>query len=157
MRPSFDELVRNHGGRIRQIARRYADPGSVDDLVQDILVRVWRSLPQFRGDSRIESWIYRIALNASMSSIKTRVRDRERKSALAATSIVGPELPAGASADDMLIKFLEMLGEIDALVVMMHLDGLSSDEMSTVLGITANAINIRITRLRQKFIDAFVN
>src|SRR5690349_15559984 len=109
MKPSFDELVRDHGGRIRQIARRYADPGSVDDLVQDILVRIWRSLPGFRGDSRIESWIYRIALNASMSGIRNKVRDRELKSAVAATAIAGGEPPAGVGTDDILTRFLEML------------------------------------------------
>jgi len=63
----FEQLVREHNGRIRRIARRFAANGAVDDLVQDILTRLWRSHSSFRGDSKIESWIYRVALNAAMT------------------------------------------------------------------------------------------
>jgi DNA-directed RNA polymerase specialized sigma24 family protein len=45
----FENLVRQHSARIRRIARRYAASGAVDDLVQDILVRLWRSYPSFRS------------------------------------------------------------------------------------------------------------
>ena len=43
MPTDFEQLVHQHGGRIRRIALRYAASGAVDDLVQDILVRLWRS------------------------------------------------------------------------------------------------------------------
>ena len=69
MTADFEQLIRHHGARIRRIASRYADSSSVDDLVQDILVRrLWRSYPNFRSDAKIETWIYRVALNASMTS-----------------------------------------------------------------------------------------
>jgi RNA polymerase sigma-70 factor (ECF subfamily) len=50
----------------------------------------------------------------------------------------------------------ERLGEIDASILMMYMDGLTADEMSGVLGITADAINVRINRLKQKFSDDYV-
>jgi DNA-directed RNA polymerase specialized sigma24 family protein len=53
----FEQLVRDHGGRIRRIARRFAGDGAVDDLVQDILTRLWRSFAGFRGDAKVESWV----------------------------------------------------------------------------------------------------
>ena len=75
-RESFEQLVRLHGGRIRRIGRRFAAPAAVDDLVQDILVRMWRSYPGFRGEAKLVSWIYRIALNAAMTCVSEAVRSR---------------------------------------------------------------------------------
>jgi DNA-directed RNA polymerase specialized sigma24 family protein len=50
---AFEKLIREHLGRIRRIAHRFAASGAVDDLVQDILTRLWRSYPGFRGDAKI--------------------------------------------------------------------------------------------------------
>jgi RNA polymerase sigma-70 factor, ECF subfamily len=58
MPSEFDELIRQQGARIRRIALRYASSSAVDDLVQDILVRLWRSYPSFRSDAKVETWIY---------------------------------------------------------------------------------------------------
>src|SRR5690242_8914211 len=102
MPPDFEQLVREHGSRIRRIARRYAGGAAVDDLVQDILVRLWRSYPSFRGDSRVETWIYRVALNASMTHVKESMRERARQSAMAAWSPPFAVPPAGTSMADVL-------------------------------------------------------
>ena len=57
---------------------------------------------------------------------------------------------------DILASFLAELGDIDASILMMYLDGLTAEEMSGVLGISANAIGVRINRLKQKFSDTYV-
>src|SRR6185312_14669522 len=82
----FEDLVREHSGRIRQIARRFAANGAVDDLVQDILTRLWRSYEGFRGDSKVESWIYRVALNAAMTHLSEAVKARNLHAAMSAQS-----------------------------------------------------------------------
>jgi RNA polymerase sigma-70 factor (ECF subfamily) len=156
MQIDFEQLVREHSGRIRQIARRYAHPAAVDDLVQEILVRLWRSLPRFRGEAKIETWIYRVALNAAMTGVRASIRDRELRASLKMTSaLIQPALP-GQNPEDVLADFVAGLGEIDASILMMYLDGLAADEMSSVLGISDNAINVRISRLKQKFNDDYV-
>lgn len=76
MPSEFDELMRQHASRIRRIAVRYASQGSVDDLVQEISVRLWRSYPSFRAEAKIETWIYRVALNAAMTHVKASIRQR---------------------------------------------------------------------------------
>jgi RNA polymerase sigma-70 factor (ECF subfamily) len=158
MPPDFEQLIRQHGARIRRIARRYGAPDAVEDLVQDILVRLWRSYPRFRGESKAETWIYRVALNASMTHVKDSIRERAQQTAFAAglaPSVAAP--PAGTSMADILESFLAQISDIDASILMMYLDGLTADEMSGVLGIAANAISVRITRLKQKFSDTYVD
>jgi RNA polymerase sigma-70 factor, ECF subfamily len=152
----FEHLVREHSGRIRQIARRFAATGAVDDLVQDILMRLWRSYPGFRGDSKVESWIYRVALNAAMTHLSEAVKSRSLQEAMAAQPAATAVAVGGASPAQILTDFLGRLGEIDASILMMYMDGLTADEISGVLGIGGNAISVRINRIKQKFCDIYV-
>ena len=152
----FEHLVREHGGRIRQIARRFAANGAVDDLVQDILMRLWRGYASFRGDSKVESWIYRVAFNAAMTHLSEATKARTLQAAISAQPSATVDTAAGASPSDILSDFQSRLGDIDASILMMYLDGLTAEEISAVLGITGNAINVRINRMKQKFNDAYV-
>jgi RNA polymerase sigma factor (sigma-70 family) len=93
----FEQLVRDPSGRIRRIARRFAADGGVDDLFQEILTRLWRSLPGLRGDAKVESWIYRIALNAAMTHVAETVRTRDLHAAISATSAAIEGVPAGVT------------------------------------------------------------
>ena len=152
----FEYLVRKHSGRIRQIARRFAANGAEDDLVQDILTRLWRSYASFRGDSKVESWIYRVALNAAMTHVSEAAKARTLQAAMSSQPAELEGTPGGVSLADILSDFLSRLGDVDASILMMYMDGLTAEEMSGVLGITGSAINVRINRMRQKFIDAYV-
>jgi RNA polymerase sigma-70 factor (ECF subfamily) len=152
----FEELVRKHSGRIRRIARRFAANGAVDDLVQDILTRLWRSYAGFRGDSKVESWIYRVALNAAMTHVSEAAKARTLQAAISSQVADPGGMPGGASLADILSDFLGRLGDVDASILMMYMDGITPDEMSAVLGISGNAINVRINRIKQKFNDIYL-
>jgi RNA polymerase sigma-70 factor, ECF subfamily len=153
---NFEDLVREHSGRIRRIAHRFATNGAVDDLVQDILTRLWRSYAGFRGDSKVESWIYRVALNAAMTQQSEAAKVRTLQTAMSSQPAATEMAPGGASPADILSDFLNRLGDVDASILMMYMDGLTADEMSGVLGISGNAINVRINRMKQKFTDTYV-
>lgn len=158
MSADFEQLIRHHGARIRRIASRYADSSSVDDLMQEILVRLWRSYPGFRSHAKVETWIYRVALNASMTHVRDSIRERKGQAAMVTqSSSHSPASTATGSMGDILAGFLTHLGDIDASILMMYLDGLNADEMSAVLGISGNAIGVRINRLKQKFTEMYVD
>jgi len=152
----FEELVRKHSGRIRRIARRFAANGAVDDLVQEILTRLWRSHAGFKGDAKVESWIYRVALNAAMTHLSEAAKTRTLQAAMSSQPAATERTPGGASPADILSDFLSRLGDVDASILMMYMDGLTADEMSGVLGISGNAVNVRINRMKQKFNDIYV-
>lgn len=92
-----------------------------------------------------------------MTHVKTSIREREGQAVLAAHSPSRGAVQAGSGMADVLESFLGMLGDIDAAVLMMYLDGLTPEEMGRVLGISDNAINVRINRLKQKFTAAYVD
>ena len=64
----FDGWLRKHQGLFFKIVRAYAvTPQDQEDLFQEIATQVWRSIPGFRGDAAVTTWIYRVALNAAIT------------------------------------------------------------------------------------------
>ena len=156
MAEDFENLIRVHLGRIRRIASRYGAGGSAPDLAQEILIRLWQSYPRFRGEAKVETWIYRVALNTAMTHVKSTMRHRRLQTAILVRSIPADASPVVTEDEDIVAKFSSSLGDIDASVFMMYLDGLSTEAMGEVLGISANAINVRISRMKQKFVATYV-
>lgn len=155
MSAQFEELVKNNHGRILAIARRYAESDAVDDLYQEILVQLWRSYGSFRGESKIETWIYRIGLNTAMTSLRKLTRLRETSDQL--NQVNTPEAaPGGRCQAEILDEFMNSLDEVDSSIMMMYLDALSGQEMSSILGMKLNAVQVRITRLKMTFAERYL-
>lgn len=75
--PTAEEVVRQHSGDVHRLLRRMFGPGAdVDDLFQAVFVEVLRSLPTFRGRSKLRTWIHRIALNVAYQEMRMQYRER---------------------------------------------------------------------------------
>jgi len=157
MLANFEEFIKGNMGRIRRIALRYANEGEIEDLTQEIIIALWKAHQKFRGDSKPETWLYRIAFNTAMTSLRKSIRHRELESQLNSLQTINDIDTTGYSEDEILSSFLDSLNEIEASILMMYLDGLSASDMEKVLGIKANAIGVRINRLKQKYIETYVN
>ncbi|TQV88322.1 RNA polymerase sigma factor [Aliikangiella coralliicola] len=152
----FESLITNNSSKIRNIARSYTNFHDYEDLMQEILTQLWRSHSRFRGDSKVETWLYRIAINTAVSYQRTEIKQRKVKEKSIAMKSVDAA-SQGLSHDEILHAFISTLNEIDRAVLMMYLDGLTASEMESVLGIKANAIKVRISRLKVKFREQFVD
>jgi RNA polymerase sigma factor (sigma-70 family) len=73
----FNELVRRHQEKIYWVARRFVnDHDQADDIAQEVFIKVYSALKQFRGESSVYTWLYRITVNIALNSLrKQRVRD----------------------------------------------------------------------------------
>jgi RNA polymerase sigma-70 factor (ECF subfamily) len=151
----FEQLIKDHGGRILAIARRYADIDAADDLYQEILVQLWRSIKSFRGDAKPETWIYRIGFNTAMTSVRKQIRLREGKAILHNQSSSEESL-GGRCHAEILSEFMDSLADVDSSIMMMYLDGLNGQEMSSVLGMKLNTVQVRINRLKKMFSDRYL-
>lgn len=149
---SFDQVEKEFGPLIRRIAASYeADSGSAEELVQDIHFALWLALPSFRGQSSLRTFVARIATNRAISHVRRSVR-----SPLSVE--LSENLPAGEStpehqaiAEDQqarLIAAVQALPLSLRQVALLTLEGLARVEISDVLGISANAVAIRLSRAR---------
>ena len=119
MAAEFEQLIKDHGGRILAIARRYADTGAVDDLYQEILVQLWRSIDSFRGDAKPETWVYRIGFNTAMTSVRKQIRLREGK-AIMNSQNRSEESLGGRCQAEILSEFMDSLADVDSSIMMMY-------------------------------------
>ena len=117
-------------------------------LFQEISTQVWRSIPGFRGDSAVTTWIYRVALNTAISWTQKERRHRDGKQALDG---IEPAIQPSSTTDpriDWLYEQIRQLSEVDRSLTLLLLDGFSYKEMAAMLGITESYVGVKINRIK---------
>jgi len=157
-RAAFAALLREHQDEVYTLARRLVgDPHMASDVAQEALIRAWRALPRFRGDSRLSTWLYRITVNTAWTHKKRAGRNR-------ATSIddhLDVAAPAGADHPEVAGEILELRGRLrsaldrlpDAqreVVVLKDIYGWSHSEIAESMGISVTAAKVRLHRARAR-------
>ncbi|HEV2456108.1 MAG TPA: RNA polymerase sigma factor [Verrucomicrobiae bacterium] len=156
----FRQWLDRHVGLILKIVRGYAlSPQDQDDLFQDVLVQLWSSIPSFRGDSKETTWIYRVAFNTALAWQRTERRRRQKHETFIQFDTSSHE---HASHVDSLVEreiinqlyaAIRTLPRVDASLALMHLDGISYQEMAEVLGISENYIGVKLNRIRKQLAE----
>lgn len=150
--PSFERIVSEHGPLISRIARSYeADPALCEDLIQQIFLAIWQSLPNFRGESTLRTFVARIAQNRSISHVARRTREpatAELPVEVAAAQPT-PEDEANEAAErNLLLNATRRLPPPQREVIILVLEGFSYPEISEMLGIAQNALALRLSRAK---------
>ena len=149
---SFDQVVADHSPMIRRIAAAHESNSSKrEDLVQDILCALWRALPNFRGEGDLRGFIARIAANRAVTHVQRelKLRDSAELTSDLPASEPGPE--AQALATDEKARLMAALRTLPLSLrepALLALEGLTQQEIARVLGITSNAVAIRMTRAK---------
>lgn len=151
----FEATVADHDAMIRRICLGYAHtPQDLDDLYQDVLVNIWRGLPSFRSDSSIRTWVYRIALNTCVSTLRIRSKQPPQTS-LDEVILVPDQSQDKKEAVKELYECIATLGPIDKAIVMMWLDEYSYDEIADTVGLKRNNVATRLHRAKEKLKERF--
>jgi RNA polymerase sigma-70 factor, ECF subfamily len=151
----FESWLSLHKGLIFKIIRVYGrTPMDREDLFQEITFQVWRSIPSFRGESAVTTWIYRIALNVSIRWLRKEKKQVQSESLEDIQHIIHE---VKDHSDDERLSWLyqeiHKLDEIDRSITLLMLDGLSYKEMSSIIGITETHIGVKINRIKKQLIN----
>jgi len=122
------------------------------DLVQEIVVQLWRSFDRYDESYRFSTWMYRIALNVAISFYRAETR-RSRDTVAAGDSLLeiaaeGPEEKDGNL--QILRELIARLDELDRALVILYLDGNRYDTISEILGISESNVGTKINRIKQR-------
>ncbi len=148
----FLEYLESCKKLIMKIARIYCkDPEDRKDLVQDIILQLWKSFPKYDNTYAITTWTYRIALNVSISFLrKVTGRHHNQKSymqhagLLQANDIVVDEDLKG------LYRFIELLKPIDKALMILYLEGCKNKQISSIMGLSDTNVSTRKQRIQDK-------
>ena len=147
----FEKIVTENGRWLRAIARQNDRGDNWQDLEQDILLALWRSLDRYEGRSSLATWFYAVAINTARDfSRKKRNAEKSRRS-FAAQPASASYLPASEDEAEIATEFARSLGDLDRYIFQMFLDDLSYREMSEVLGICEANLRKRMSRLKERF------
>lgn len=133
-----------------------AESSHREDLFQEILLGLWRAIPQYRGASSERTWFYRIAHNIAISAVYSRRRRERSEVPMAGTLDYAAEPENTDSAliareqRKAMLAAIRDLPAIDRQVVVLHLEGLSHQEIEQVSGLSPNAIASRLSRIRTR-------
>jgi RNA polymerase sigma-70 factor (ECF subfamily) len=153
----FNRIVGENKRRILTITRSYASRLSQDDLYQEILLQIWRSLDGFAERCRLSTWVYRVALNTAIRF--SRRAGARNQSSTAATDGLGEGLPASCgplSEFQILEDFIHSLGEAYRGLFLLYLEDLSYGEISEVLDINEGVIRAKISRIKKMYIERYI-
>jgi RNA polymerase sigma-70 factor (ECF subfamily) len=150
------QLVHQYDARIRRVCRLYADGADArEDLYQDILLELWRAMPSFAGAASPGTWLYRIALNTALDSVRRRnVRRRGEPFARDAAhpqSVTRPdEHVERAQSAERLYDAVACLPPIDRALILLLLEDRSYAEIGDILGISVSSVGVRLHRAKKK-------
>jgi RNA polymerase sigma-70 factor (ECF subfamily) len=149
----FLDILEKNIGIIIKIARAYSKTlPDKEDLINDITLELWKSYGRFKGDSKISTWIYRIALNTSMNY----KRKREKDSLLFLDDLKQIENQSwlieqpDSSHSEILYQCIDELNQINKAIILLYLDGNSHDEISDITGISKTNVGTRISRIKEQ-------
>ena len=144
-------MVYAHMGIIYKICKLYAKGEDQEDLKQEIVFQLWRSYPGYRGRSKFQTWMYRVALNTAMLGLRaqklkyTGLTDRELR--ISENPFEQGEKEARI---EQLYSQIYTLKDLDKTIIFLYLEECSYEEIAEITGISVTNVSVRLTRIREK-------
>ncbi len=147
----FMQLLEEHRNILYKVSSAYcANAEDRRDLIQEMVIQLWRSFDRFDSSYRFSTWMYRIALNVAISFYRSERRRSGRSVSLEA-SLLELAAPEPESDDVQLLR--QFIGELEPLnkaLMLLYLDGYSYEEIGEMLGISASNGATKLSRLKQR-------
>ena len=127
------------------------DPDVRNDLFQEIVLQLWKSRSSFRGEAKITTWMYRIALNTAISGFRKQTRNVKTEDLKELHMNISDSWGDEREEDiQRLHSAIRQLSEIERAMIMMALEEVPYDEIAETIGITQNNVRVRMNRIREK-------
>ena len=149
----FELLVRQHKRTIYMVCYMFSrNKAEIDDLFQEILIRLWNGFDNYEGRSTAQTWIYRVALNTAINQDK---KERRRIETVPLTVDIDPYEADDPKTQQIreLYDRISRLDLIDRSLILLWLEGISYDEIGAIIGITPNNVGVRLARIKDKLVQ----
>lgn len=146
----FEQLVREHKSTIYTVCYMFSsDEDEVNDLFQETLINLWKGFASFRGESKVDTWIYRVALNTCISGERKKKKKAETVYLEMDVNLY-EDTDAEARQVQMLYSRINKLGLVDRAIILMWLENMTYEEIGSVIGISAQNVGVKLYRIKEQ-------
>jgi RNA polymerase sigma-70 factor (ECF subfamily) len=149
----FEYYIKEHELLLHKICGIYAFTGADrQDLFQEMVIQLWKAFPNFRGESKFSTWLYRVAINTAITGL------RKKKDFI--TLYEPANLPIQLSDENrsteeeertqQLYAAIEQLNPIEKSIVLLYMEEKSYEEMEDILGISQGNLRVKMSRVKEK-------
>jgi RNA polymerase sigma-70 factor (ECF subfamily) len=151
----FEKWLKDHSALLFKVTRSFAFTiGDQDDLFQEVSIQVWRSVPKFKEQSAVSTWLYRIALNTAITwSRKEKKHQDGRQDIEALNNILQENEKHVDERLTWLYHEIGKLNKIDRSLALLILDGFNYKEMAEILGVSETNLGVKVHRIKKHLIE----
>lgn len=148
----FEKDIRLHELLIHKVCRIYAyTEADRKDLFQEIVIQLWKAYPKFKGDAKLSTWLYRVALNTAITGLR---RQKDFITSYEPATLPQPADDNTSHADEerlqQLYAAIGQLNEIEKAIVMLYMEDKSYREMEDIMGISEATLRVKMNRIKDK-------
>ena len=147
----FLNMVDAQKRTIYKVCYMYAnEQDDLNDLFQETVLNLWKSFPRYRGDSTLNTWVYRITMNTCITFLR---RSGTRPQTVPITANVTSLLEADEGTAGQLRELytlINQLGKLERALILLWLEERSYQEMADILGISKGNVAVKLNRIKEK-------
>ena len=147
----FLDMIEAQKRTIYKVCYMYAnDQDDLNDLFQETVLNLWKGYPSYRGDSKLTTWVYRIAMNTCITFLR---HVSHRPQTVPMTASVACQMAADedtAAQFQDLYKLINQLGKLERALILLWLEERSYQEMADILGLSKANVAVKLNRIREK-------
>lgn len=155
MQDDFEKIMSENSNILHKLSRVYSNTETeYEELFQEMMIRIWRSLPSFRGDSKLSTWLYKVCINTALTY---RSKQNSQKMHVELDDGIALQYPAHGNEIneriEALYKAIRELKVIDRAIITLYLDENSYEEISAILGISKTNVATKIMRIKKSLTE----
>jgi RNA polymerase sigma-70 factor (ECF subfamily) len=147
----YINIVNAYSGLLVKVCRVYAEnTEDRKDLFQDIVLQCWLAFPRFRNESKISTWLYRIALNTAISNKRKRSKRIQFANEAVADYAGDAASPPMFEEYETLMRIINALPDLEKALILLYLEDQSYQEIADIMGMTVTNVGSKLSRIKEK-------
>lgn len=150
---TFHQIIEQHKGILFKIAKTYCqNEEDRQDLLQEMMIQIWKSLHKYNSTFAITTWLYRICLNVAISFYRKSATRKHLNIPLVEelTSINNEENNEKQEQLSLLERFISELNDLDKALILLYLEDKSYAEISEIMGLSVSNLGTKLGRIKEK-------
>lgn len=154
----FENIIERHKGILFKVARAYCqNEEDRQDLMQEMMIQIWKSFHRYNGSFAITTWLYRISLNVAISFYRKNTAREAINVSLGGHILPIQHVETNQKEQhlNLLEQFISELSNLDKALMLLYLEDKSQAEISEILGLTVTNVATKVGRIKEKLKKKF--